>query len=131
MPTPRGVPDTVWQAAETKEMEKVVELYGKVYHLWQVDRGDKLPLGPPRLMTSYTAEDQLDFGKLLKERDERFGADSQGKAEARKYIKEPQIHPGEMIISWLFSPCSETDRLQMLTKRGRIPSSLGRRMINE
>ena len=94
MPAPRGVPDTVWQAAETKEMEKVVELYGKVYHLWQVDRGHKLPLGPPQLMTSYTSADQLDFGQLLKDRDERFGADSQEKAEARKHINEPNIHPG-------------------------------------
>ena len=99
MPAPRGVPNVVWQAAETKEMEKVVKLYGKVYHLWQVDRGDKLPLGPPRLMTSYTAGDQLDFGHLLKERDERFGANSQEKAEARKHIKEPQIHPGKVTIT--------------------------------
>ena len=102
MPKPRAVPNAVWQAAETKEMEKVIELYGKVYHLWQVDRGDKLPLGPPRLMTSYTADDQLDFGRLLSERDERFGADGQEKAEARKYIVEPQIHPGKVAISRVF-----------------------------
>ena len=98
MPKPRAVPQPIWQAAENKEMEKVVELYGKVYHLWQVDRGDKLPLGPPRLMTSYTAKEQLDFDRLVGDRDERFGADSKANAEARNYIKEPEIHPGTIVL---------------------------------
>ena len=31
-------------------MKEVVHLYGKVFHLWQTDRGDKLPLGKPELM---------------------------------------------------------------------------------
>lgn len=69
--------------------------YGKVYHLWQTDRGDQLPLGEPQLMTSYTAPDQLDFDTLLGERDRRFGADHKHKAEIRGYIQEPKIHPGK------------------------------------
>jgi len=93
MPKPGTIPDAVWEVAENKEMEEVIELYGKVYHLWQTDRGDKLPLGPPQLMTSYTAAEQMpDFEKRLKERDERFGADSQQKKRVREYIKEPEIH---------------------------------------
>lgn len=36
MPKPTAVPEAVWEVAENKEMEQVVELYGKVYHLWQV-----------------------------------------------------------------------------------------------
>lgn len=93
MPAPTGVPDALWEAAENKEMEQVVELYGKVYHLWQTDRGDQLPLGAPNLMTSFTAEDQFDWDKSVGERDARFGIDSKKKAEKRAYIKEPEIHP--------------------------------------
>lgn len=53
MPTPRGMPNAAWEVAETEEMKEVVELYGKVYHLWQTDRGDKLPLGEPKLMYAH------------------------------------------------------------------------------
>ena len=43
MPNP-VVPNAVWEAAETAEMREIVGLYGKTFHFWQVDRGDKLPL---------------------------------------------------------------------------------------
>ncbi|KAF1834670.1 DUF1264-domain-containing protein [Decorospora gaudefroyi] len=93
MPRPRGVPEAAWELAENREMEEVVELYGKIYHLWQTDRGDKLPLGPPQLMTSYTAADQMpDFEKRMEERDERFGSDYKRKKQVREYITEPKIH---------------------------------------
>lgn len=55
MPQPSVlVPQAAWEKAETSEMEDVVELYGKVYHLWQVDKGHKIPLGAPKLMTSFS-----------------------------------------------------------------------------
>jgi hypothetical protein len=92
MPNPTGVPDAVWEVAETKEMEDVIGIYGKVYHLWQTDKGDTLPLGEPQLMTSFTAEDQLDFDKLIGERDQRFGSDWRKKKEKRAHIGEPGIH---------------------------------------
>jgi len=94
MPTPKALPEAVWEVAENKEMEQVVELYGKVYHLWQTDRGDKLPLGEPQLMTSFTSPDQFDMEKMVGERDQKFGTNYKAKAEKRKYIKEPEIHPG-------------------------------------
>lgn len=50
MPTPTGMPNAAWEVAETEEMKEVVTLYGKVFHLWQTDRGDRLPLGRPELM---------------------------------------------------------------------------------
>jgi len=92
MPAPAGVPQTVWEAAETKALEDVVGLYGKTYHLWQVDRGDTLPLGPPQLMTSFTAKDQFDFDTVVGERDDRFHADYNHKAELRKDIAPAEIH---------------------------------------
>jgi len=91
----RAVPESAWQVAENYEMDQVVQLYGKVYHLWQTDRGDRLPLGPPKLMTSFTADGQFDFEKHVGERDKRFGTDYKVKKEARKDIPEPVIHEGK------------------------------------
>lgn len=94
MPKPSAIPEAAWEIAENKEMEQLVQIYGKVYHLWQVDRGDKLPLGEPRLMTSFTAPEQMKggFEKIVGERDERFGSDWRRKKEVRGYIEEPRIH---------------------------------------
>ncbi|KAF1346077.1 hypothetical protein BDV97DRAFT_378962 [Delphinella strobiligena] len=93
MPQPSPLPESAWELAENKEMEGVVHLYGKVYHLWQTDRGDKLPLGEPQLMTSFTAPHQFDFEKMVADRDARFGTDYKRKQKAREYIEEPKIHP--------------------------------------
>ncbi|CAM6121885.1 unnamed protein product [Calypogeia fissa] len=92
MPGPDGLPDSVWEQAETAEMKNVIGIYGKTWHFWQVDRGDKLPLGRPELMMSYTAEDQLDFEKIVGERDARFGTDWKHKKEIRESIEVPPIH---------------------------------------
>ena len=46
--------------AERELMTSFVSTYGKTWTLWQVDRGDKLPLGLPKLMMGFTADGQLD-----------------------------------------------------------------------
>jgi hypothetical protein len=95
MPTPSALPNSAWEIAETKEMEDVISLYGKTYHFWQVDRGDKVPLGQPELMVSFTEDKQLaERRHMLKDRDERFGVDSEQKKENRTHIQEPQVHGG-------------------------------------
>ncbi|MCJ1447852.1 MAG: Cytoplasmic glyoxalase II [Stictis urceolatum] len=95
MPTPTTVPRAIWEHAETKEMEDVISLYGKTYHLWQVDRGDIVPMGAPELMMSFTEETQLgECKKKWEDRDGRFAVESEAKADKRRYIKEPEIHPG-------------------------------------
>ncbi|MCJ1474809.1 hypothetical protein MMC13_003469 [Lambiella insularis] len=100
MPLPRTslMPTAAWEAAETKEMEQVISLYGKTYHLWQVDRGDVVPMGAPELMMSFTAQEQL-AGKegFVKDRDERFANDTEHKREVRKGIKEPEIESGRFL----------------------------------
>lgn len=92
MPQP-SLPDALWEAAENKEMEEIVRVYGKVYHLWQVDKGHQLPLGEPQLMTSFTAEGQFDFDKYVGDRDRRFKTDYKEKQKARKHIASPSVHP--------------------------------------
>lgn len=95
MPGPQGLPTGIWEEAETKEMEDVVGLYGKTYHFWQVDRGDKLPLGGPELMTSFSQGEQWpNFDELVGERDSRYGVSYVQKKEKRLYIKEPKVHQG-------------------------------------
>lgn len=100
MPGPDGVPTGIWEQAETKEMEDVIGLYGKTYHFWQVDRGDKLPLGGPELMTSFTKEEDCpDFEKIVGERDGKYGISHEQKADKRAYITEPEIHNGAVSYS--------------------------------
>jgi len=85
------VPALAWDAAETKEMEEIVGLYGKTFHFWQVDRGDTLPLGAPELMMSFTQDSQVPWDKV-KDRDQRYGVDMEKKRELRKDIKPADIH---------------------------------------
>lgn len=84
-----GVP----QMMEDTEMQKLVNTYGKTWHFWQVDRGDPLPMGPPRLMASFTKPGQLN-GQLLKLVEEKLDIDTEklGEHRMRKYKVEP-VHP--------------------------------------
>ena len=131
MPQPSSsiTPTAAWNTAETAEMEEVIGLYGKVYHFWQVDRGDKVPLGGPELMLSFTDADKVEKAggwEKLKKRDENFKVDSKKKAEQRADIAEPQIHPGKKhfhrpTASHDRSRCISTtsDALQMPIKLGK------------
>ncbi|RAK99494.1 OBAP family protein [Aspergillus ibericus CBS 121593] len=101
------VPDAAWEVAETSEMRDIVPLYGKTYHFWQVDRGDKVPLGEPVLMGSFLDEEGVKgvlggkgeggLGELLRERDERFGVDHREKAERRKGMVEEVVRGMERV----------------------------------
>ena len=84
-----GVPEV----AETAAMRSLASTYGKTWHTWQVDRGDTLPLGPPRLMMGFTAEGQLDPA-VLAERDRRLEVSAAAKRQARAEIPVPRPAPG-------------------------------------
>ena len=73
-----GLPD----AAEEALMEEFVGTYGKTWYLWQVDRGDTLPLGLPKLMMGFTADGQAD-AKMVADRDHDLKIDS-AKVKARR-----------------------------------------------
>ncbi|KIX94129.1 uncharacterized protein Z520_10155 [Fonsecaea multimorphosa CBS 102226] len=87
-----------WDELETKAMEEVVTLYGKLYHFWQVDKGDELPLGPPTLMGSLTESKQLDVDAAMKDRNEELGIDQPGKRKLREHIDLPGV--SENADSW-------------------------------
>lgn len=119
MPNPQpAMPSAAWEAAENREMEQVVQLYGKVFHLWQTDRGDKLPLGEPKLMTSYTEDGQMkDWDEAVGDRDRRFGEDWRRKKEIREGIEGMEVHPGKCLGCGRWEQCA--NRSQMRIKRGR------------
>ena len=94
LPTPethQGYGDK-WEKLEIQAMTEVVGLYGKTFHTWQVDRGDDIPLGLPKLMGSLTEYEQLDIDEALKNRNERFQVDHRAKKEVRKGIEGPGVH---------------------------------------
>ena len=47
------------EAAERALLKEFVSTYGKTWNLWQVDRGDQVPLGLPKLMMGFTADGQV------------------------------------------------------------------------
>lgn len=84
-----GVPTPV----ETVAMRSLASTYGKTWHTWQVDRGDTLPLGIPRLMMGYTRDGQLD-PKPVAERDRALGVSMEERRRARSEIPVPTPAPG-------------------------------------
>ena len=81
------------EAAEKDLMKVLIGTYGKTWHTWQVDRGDKLPLGIPQLMMAFTKDGQLD-PKIAAERDQLYSVSVAAKKAARADIPDARIDPG-------------------------------------
>ena len=45
LPKPVGKEHDEWEKVELEAMQGIMNLYGKTWHTWQVDRDDELPLG--------------------------------------------------------------------------------------
>lgn len=84
-----GLPD----AAEGQLMKDFVTTYGKTWYLWQVDRGDTLPLGLPKLMMAFTADGQAE-PNMVSARDREFGVDSKKIKLRRVGIPTKESAPG-------------------------------------
>lgn len=84
-----GIPGEV----EDEAMEKLVSTYGKTWHTWQVDRGDELPYGNPRLMMGFTEEGQIQQ-QHVDERDEQLDVSTEEKRQRREEIPMPDVLPG-------------------------------------
>ena len=80
-------------AAEHALMQDLVSTYGKTWHLWQVDRGDELPLGLPQLMMGFTADGQAD-PKMIAARDRELRLDSAQLKAKRADLPTRPIAPG-------------------------------------
>ena len=84
-----GISDT----AENQLMRDFVTTYGKTWYMWQVDRGDPLPLGLPKLMMGFTADGQAD-PRMVSARDREFGIDSMQVRAKRADIHTDEIAEG-------------------------------------
>ncbi|KAL6333182.1 hypothetical protein AAG906_028365 [Vitis piasezkii] len=77
------------------ELENIAKSYGKFWCTWQVDRGDRLPLGAPALMMSPQA---VNLGivrpDLVQKRDDKYKITTDSLKQSRLEIPEPEwINP--------------------------------------
>lgn len=79
--------------AELDLMRKLASTYGKTWHTWHTDQGQRLPTGIPSLMMGFTGEGQANPG-LVKDRDKRMGVSTEKEAKKRADIQPPPIQPG-------------------------------------
>jgi hypothetical protein len=84
-----GIPTRI----EHEAMEKLVTTYGKTWHAWHTDRGDRLPYGIPQLMMGFTQDGQAK-PELLQARDRRFEISTNAKAQDRQNISMSGVQPG-------------------------------------
>ncbi|XP_057754014.1 oil body-associated protein 1A-like [Arachis stenosperma] len=80
-----GIPGPI----ERRDLESVCKTYGKVYHFWQVDKGDCLPLGVPQLMMAFTRDGQV-YKELVQNCGKRLGVDHEKERMNREYMKGPE-----------------------------------------
>lgn len=94
------------EAAEKDLMKVLIGTYGKTWHTWQVDRGDKLPLGIPQLMMAFTKDGQLD-AKIAAERDKLYSVSVATKKAARADIADAKVDSGA--DAWQKGPAVQLD----------------------
>jgi len=88
-----GVPEI----AEKEALKDLIKTYGKTIHTWQVDRGDNLPYGIPRLMMAFTKDGQIDES-LLRGRDRDYSVSTSTLKKNREDIPLPEKDP--MADNW-------------------------------
>ncbi|KAF8030996.1 hypothetical protein BT93_D0245 [Corymbia citriodora subsp. variegata] len=83
------------EIVEKPELENLAKTYGKFWCTWQVDRGDKLPLGVPALMMSPQG---VNLGMvrpdLVQKRDDKYNISTDALRASRLEINGPEwINP--------------------------------------
>jgi hypothetical protein len=104
-------------SAERELMQELVNTYGKTWQLWQVDRGDALPLGLPRLMMGFTADGQADPAMTAR-RDREQGTDSSREKAKRADFPARPIADGA--DAWQQGPPFQIDE-QLLKQTPAAP----------
>ncbi|RCV27353.1 hypothetical protein SEVIR_5G321200v4 [Setaria viridis] len=82
---------------EKPELDTLAATFGKFWCTWQVDRGDRLPLGAPALMVSPQADPAATVRPaLVRKRDDRYGFSTEELRAARADVEAPaEEHPGQ------------------------------------
>ncbi len=80
-------------SSEKELMKSLASTYGKTWQTWQVDRGDRLPLGIPQLMMGFTADGQANQ-QMIDDRDKHYGFSTADKKAKRADIPDAKIDSG-------------------------------------
>jgi len=82
---------------EKPELDHLASTLGKFWCTWQVDRGDRLPLGAPALMVSPQADPAATMRPgLVRRRDDRYGFSTEELRVGRADVEAPaEEHPGQ------------------------------------
>ncbi|KAM0869399.1 hypothetical protein ACQ4PT_040681 [Festuca glaucescens] len=82
---------------EKTELDHMAGTFGKFWCTWQVDRGDRLPLGAPALMVSPQAERIATvLPDLVRKRDQKYGFSTEELKAARADVDVPaDPRPGQ------------------------------------
>ncbi|EES03609.1 hypothetical protein BDA96_03G319200 [Sorghum bicolor] len=88
---------------EKAELDHLATTFGKFWCTWQVDRGDRLPLGAPPLMVSPQADPAATVRPdLVRRRDDRYGFSTEELRVARADVEAPaEEHPAQQADYWL------------------------------
>lgn len=88
-----GVPEPL----QSSEMARMAKTYGKLWCTWQVDRGDRLPLGAPALMVSPQDDPAADVRPdLVRNRDDKYRYSTTELRAARADVAVPaEPRPGQ------------------------------------
>ena len=82
-----GIPEV----AEKELMRRKMNSYGKTWHVWMTDRGDKMPLGDAMLAWSFNRDGEAKPG-LVEERDKRMSVSTEEKRRNRQDL-QPLARP--------------------------------------
>jgi hypothetical protein len=80
------------QTAENQLMQELVNMYGKNFCTWQVDR-HYLPLGTPKMLFNLSDDGPSPDSVLLERRAKKLNADPQKLREERSDIVAHDVHP--------------------------------------
>uniref|UniRef100_A0A0D9V5M3 Uncharacterized protein n=1 Tax=Leersia perrieri TaxID=77586 RepID=A0A0D9V5M3_9ORYZ len=82
---------------EKTELEQMAGTFGKFWCTWQVDRGDRLPIGPPALMVSPQDDPAADVRPdLVRNRDDKYRYSTAELRAARADVAVPaEARPGQ------------------------------------
>jgi hypothetical protein len=81
------------EVAEKELMRGKMNSYGKTWHVWMTDTGDKLPLGKPMLAWSFNRDGEAKPG-MVDDRDKTLGVNSRELRENRadlRTLAKPQM----------------------------------------
>ncbi|XP_027163399.1 oil body-associated protein 2A-like isoform X1 [Coffea eugenioides] len=79
------------EAIQKPELRDLAQTYGKFWCTWQVDRGDRLPLGPPALMMSPQGVNRgMVMPELVRKRDEKYKVSTDNLRMSRADVTVPE-----------------------------------------